>query len=340
MRALVSPFTVSVALAAAIALAALVWMFAAHGIEAGVVLAVAIAAPVFALWNPWRRHPQPEIALRVEGEERLELTVGRRRELDVEAIVLDAVAEARRVAPSRKPASIASVAMMAGLSEHAAPSSGDYKKFDALLADYGEEVGEWLRARVEPFLEETSKLLVAEVVTGNDTKLDAVSSRIRLAFPPGFAEGELASPRSEPAAPKFPYRPSPLSAIAWERPSLFPAGGGGFDQLHDYAKLAALRVHDPADARASNGELMVTYPRQTIHHRERNLAGTQLVIEAGAEGEHTVGWTVSASNLPKPRHGSVKVIVKFENVGTSVRTIAELRSLLRSLDPLPADDED
>ena len=108
-------------------------------------------------------------------------------------------------------------------------------------------------------LERQASYLVAEVVTGNDTKLTRVSSRIRLAFPPGLRRASC-EPGSEPAAPK---RPLPAVAVVSDRLEAalaVPRRRRRLDQLHDYAKLAALRVHDPAYARASNGELMVTYP--------------------------------------------------------------------------------
>ena len=46
---------------------------------------------------------------------------------------------------------------------------------------------------------------------------------------------------------------------------------------------------------------------------------------------------MSAANLPKPRYGSFKIIVRFETVGEPVTTVAELRELLSELDLFPAE---
>jgi hypothetical protein len=96
--------------------------------------------------------------------------------------------------------------------EYAPPSDSDHERFVSLLEDYADDVRAWLE-RVDGYLYERSKLLVAKVITSNDTKHDADRALITLEFPAGFAEGALSVPPMKPTAPKFPLRRSALSVM-------------------------------------------------------------------------------------------------------------------------------
>jgi hypothetical protein len=102
----------------------------------------------------------------------------------------------------------------------------------------------------------------------------------------------------------------------------------------------AARNRAPSYSEQRDGALRVTYPRQTIYHRESGSAGDELVVRLGVGGEYTIAWTVSAANLPKPRHGSFALDVSYEVTGDAIATMHELRSLLRELDPCPPDDDE
>src|ERR1035441_8376550 len=84
----------SLLLGVLVALAALVWMFASQGVAAGLVFAVALAAIVVAVWNPWEQHPRPELHLLVDGQTATgTVLAGRRRVLDTAALLEDALRE-------------------------------------------------------------------------------------------------------------------------------------------------------------------------------------------------------------------------------------------------------
>jgi hypothetical protein len=326
----------SLVLGVLVALAALVWMFASQGVAAGLVFAVALVAVVVALWNPWEQHPRPELHLVADGQTSAgAVLAGRRRALDTSALLEDVL---RETDLATKGSMMMSASRL--IQGFVPPSAQDQREYAKLVEAYTEQFPSWLE-KVDDFLIENSRLLVADVVTTNDTKLDAEDARITLSFPAGFSEGELLSPPTEPTQPEFPYRRSALSVMhkGFSGPTYsgrtYALAMPGIQSL-----MAGARNRAPSYNEQRDGALRVTYPRQTIHHRERDSAGDELVVRLGVGGEHAIGWTASAANLPKPRHGSFTLDVSYEVTGGAIATMCELRSLLRELDPCPPDDDE
>jgi len=315
-------------------LVGLVWMFVSQGVAPGLVFTTAVAAVAIVIYNPWEQRPQPAIALEVDGEDADRVVLGRRRALDVAALVEDARHETEIIS-----AGAGLTGVITGL--YLPPRAADHDEFKDRVGDYLTSVREWL-VDVEVFLDARARILVGRAVQSNPARVDASKARVGLSFPPGFRRASLPTPPAEPKQPEFPRHRSPL-AIMGDAASF--ASGSPWDGPLMRVPSAALLGLQNADRRTPSYDedsesLSVSWPRQTIHHGEDEYSGAEFEVETTAPpGTYEVLWTVRGENLPKERSGAVTVEVCRELV-EPIRTLDELRAHLRTLNPEATDPED
>lgn len=257
-----------------------------------------------------------------------EITAGRRRSLDVEAVVADGVHHAYRQAPGKGPLA----SLTTAISSHiwAKPTEQDFEEFDADVDDYQERLRRWV-VEVDDYLTERCTVLLLQTRLENPAKLDAENARVAIVFPPAFGPPEkLPESPKPPAPPTFPYRPSPLQRMM------------GQTARPGHSSVPIVSPVDPPRARSKlrspryellpDGGLEVDYPRQTIHHGESGTAGEPLIVAVSKPGEHRVSWEVHAKNLPTARRGHVTIgSVGSEICGEPIKTLGDLQAVLEDL---------
>lgn len=268
--------------------------------------------------DSWAAAPPPD----ADG-----LIIGRRRALDVDALVEDAVRSARAQAPG---AGVLSEAL-AWSGQWAEPTTADHDAFDAQVAQYADQVREWL-AEIEAFLTDRSRILVAEIVQTNPSSMDALEARVAARFPLTFEPvTDLPEVPDAPAQPKFPRRRSPL-ALAM---SGFDTSLPTFDRpifasaLHP---VSAVSMWKP-DYRRVDGVLEIDYVRQTIRHDEREVSGDPIMLRCPGEGRHNATWEIHAANLEQCVRGSWAVTTRAETDGDPIQTLADLADVLAEMSP-------
>ncbi len=319
------------ALPVAASVAILVWAWFTQGLITAVSLTVALAAVVVPVWNPWQKRPRIGVELRRLGGG--QAVVGVRRPLDIERLVEDALAHARAEEPDERTGQGA-VAMMVW----APVTREDRRLFAQRVEQYGKEVRSWVQ-RVDAYITEQSRQLVAQLRISNETRVDALNARVELHLPPDFRKAQMPMPPSEPGAPEFPRRPGPWGAASVLRPSL-PISIPSNSLRAIASVMAGPPPRAPSYNRDADGGLLAAWPRLTVHHGEANLAGAPLAVSALAPGRHIIAATVTGENLPKPQHRQLTAEVRFAIEGAPVRAMDELRHVLREMDPFPAPDED
>lgn len=254
--------------------------------------------------------------------------VGRRRTLDVESLVEDAIRSARAQAPRGG----LSTAMGIG-SPWAPPTAADHERFEAEVDAYAERVREWL-TEVDAFLANDARLLIAEVVQTNPTGVDAREARVLVSFPLAFEPVDrLPEVPERPDVPGFPLRRSAMSLAmsgyglarpGWDQP-LFTSG---------VSTIEAVSMWEPHYH--VDGQLRIDYPRQTIRHGEREAAGDPFTLRCPDPGEYEIGWEIHAANLERSIRGTWTLSTRTETAGDPVQTLADLYHMLSQLS---ADDD-
>jgi hypothetical protein len=258
------------------------------------------------------------------------ITVGRRRPLDVEAVVSDGIQRAHKQAPGRGP--MASLTAAISPLMQAKPTDRDFREFEAEVDSYGERLRSWV-AEVDEYLTERSAILLLEAHLANPAKLDAEDARVVVRFPPGFGlPEELPEAPEPPKSPTFPYRPSPLQRM------VASTSGYSFSPspISSAGHLKPLRMRkqqrNPRYGLLSSGELEADYPRHTIHHGESATAGGPMIVVASDPGEHRIAWEIHAKNLPRARQGFVTVTCDNNRVvGEPIQTLGDLEAVLEDL---------
>ena len=257
------------------------------------------------------------------------LGFGRRRPLDREAVLADAVTQARRRAPGNNRAIDS---LMAGkMAPLEAPSASDHELFAQQVGEYEEEMRDWLE-EVEAYLAARWPILVAKVELSNEAAVDAEEARVVLGFPAGFSA--LEDPpevEEQPQAPEFPRR-----LARWARTM---QGAGAYAGSTVPLPISATAVAAPAQQIAvrraeynpTGACLEVGYPRIAVRHREIGSPGEPLRLSCAEAGEHRVAWTIHARNMPEPASGTIRISYSEEEVGEPIRSFADLGQLLDDL---------
>lgn len=206
-----------------VAAGAVVYVGVEENLVAAILAVAAIAAAVFAVWNPFEARPKPTLALQPLGHgEVTSLEVGAAlRPVDVDAVVEDA----RTIASGSTPLSSAFK-----LGFFAQPTKEDYEKYEADVEVYAEQVRVWAH-EADEWIRERATVLAANTIQRNPTSVDAEEAGVSVLFPAGTEEYENAGePPELPERPGFPLRkstfallgsPNPLSG-QWTRPSITP----------------------------------------------------------------------------------------------------------------------
>lgn len=265
-----------------------------------------------------------------------DVTIGHRRPLAVEEIVEDALRSARASAP--KSDALRSVIAMGG--GFAQPTAEDHEAFEAEIRDYAGLLRTWLD-EVDHFFDERAAILIADVLQENSSTVDASEARASVVFPDGFARcSDLPAGSEPPETPKFPLRRSALAL------AMRPFAAGESVPRLDFplspsqsAYLAPSEDWEPQYTKRETG-LEVRYPRQTIRHGETELSGDPLMVKCPNEGEFTLRWEVHAANLPNLTRGEWRIHCRTESLGDPIRSLYELQSVLRELDPDAPDEAD
>lgn len=252
--------------------------------------------------------------------------IGRRRALDLESLVEDAVRSARAQAP--RGAASTAWAWAIG-SQWAQPTAADHESFDAEVDAYTERVREWL-IEVDAFLADRSRFLIADIVQTNPTGIDAREARVVVSFPLAFASVEkLPEIPERPDVPRFPRRRSTLSLAL---PGYHLARPGWEQPLHmtGISAIEAVSMWEPHYRRVER-QLQIDYPRQTIRHGEREATGDPFTLRCPDGGEHEIGWEIHAANLGRSIRGTWTISTGAETTGDPVRTLADLDDMLSQL---------
>lgn len=250
--------------------------------------------------------------------------VGRRRALDVESLVRDAVRSAR----SQAPRGGLTTAMAIG-SQWAPPTGADRERFNVEVDAYAERVRDWL-TEVDAFLVDHSRILIAEVVQTNPTAVDAREARVLVSFPPAFQPvDELPEIPERPDVPRFPRRRSALS-LAMSGYDLPRPGWGRPLLTSGISAIEAGSMWEPRYRRVDR-QLQIDYPRQTIRHGEREETGDPFTLRCTDAGEHEIGWEIHAANLERSIRGTWTISARTETLGDPVKTLADLDDMLWQL---------
>jgi hypothetical protein len=253
--------------------------------------------------------------------------VGRRRALDIDALVDDAVRSACAQAPG---AGVLPTAL--ALSHQSAePTAGDHEAFHVQVAEYVEEFRAWL-GEIDAFLTDRARILAAEIVQTNPSSIDALEARVTARLSTAFEPvTDLPEPPDAPARPKFPRRRSPLSLAR----SGFDTSLPTFDRPIFASALdpvSAVSMWEP-DYRRVGDVLEVDYRRQTIRHGEREASGDPFMLRCPEEGSHEIIWEIHAANLEQCLHGRWTVITVAETDGDPIQTLADLGDVLAQMSP-------
>jgi len=263
--------------------------------------------------------------------------IGHRRPLAAEEIVEDALRIARASAP--KSGALSSVIALGG--GFAQPSAEDHEAFEAEICDYADLIKTWL-GDVDQFLDERARVLVADVWQENSSSVDASEARACVIFPYGFAPGsDLPVTPEPPQPPRFPRRRSGL-ALAM-RPfapgELVPALDFPLHSASQNPFIVPSENWEPEYTKREAG-LEVSYPRQSIRHGETEPSGDSLVVSIPEEGTFTLSWEVHAANLPKFARGEWRIECRTGSLGDPIRSLSELQSVIRELDPDTPEEDD
>jgi hypothetical protein len=266
-----------------------------------------------------------------------ELISGARRELDHEAIRTEAVAAAEASAPRK---GMLQTLLIGTMGQFAKPTQADHEEFARKVKAYDEKVGEWLE-EVASSVEAEMAVLVAEVELTNEAKLDAEQARVVLRFPKGFepaTDTELLD--GPPAVPSFPLRRTGLGLMGagFSHQPAYPIIGPVDALVRRREEVMAISRREPT-YEMQRGELVVSYPRWTIHHGETGTAGEELRVRCTKPGSYEVAWEIHAANLERAVKGTLTVVVG-QDAGESVKTLADLEHLMVELGlAKPEDDE-
>jgi hypothetical protein len=315
--------------------AAVVWMYFAHGLAAAIVVAIPVIGVGVAAHNPWEKRPRPDLRLESNGQETCHVVLGRRRSLSVDALVADAVRMAKESAP------ISNALLMGAGLIYQKPTDADHAKFAGLVEAYGKEVRDWL-ADVDEFLRTQCLTLVARVVELNPTHTDAVDALVDLTFPISFrAVSSPPTPPDEVPVPQFPLRRSGMFGLLGppQSPGI-PGFGGHRLRASDIKALSASTYQWMPRYEESPAGLSVSWRRHAIRHGERRPVGDEFMVRCTSPGTYAVVYEIHAANQHKVRSGTWTIEVLGEVVGEPLESMQELRAHLGQLAPQEDEDED
>jgi hypothetical protein len=257
------------------------------------------------------------------------IVVGRRRPLEVEAVVSEGLRQARGRAPGRGPLASLQAALMP---LQAPPTDVEFKEFDKNVDAYGKALRQWTM-EAEEYLTKRSFLLVADVELNNQAKLDAEDARVLFRFPIGFRPPDkLPSLGEAPVPPAFPRRQSAYGQFIQSVSSIGPPVRSMPIVTHPAARNVQNVLRRPHYRQLSSGELEVGYSRQTIHHGELATAGESLIVESPQVGTHEIAWEIHAKNLPNARKGVVIVVQTDQPFqGDPIESLVDLEAVLEDL---------
>lgn len=283
-----------------IAVIAIAYVAVAESASAGVFAALAVVAAVFTVWNPFETLPQPKLSLeQADGTEGEHFALESLGSVDVEAIAENAGAEARANKPLKP---------FLSLQGYAQPTAADHEEYERDVEQYEQEIRKWATEAKE-WLEEQALIFEGRVIMRNTSSVDAKDAGLYLTFPTGSKPLiDPPKPPDPPERPKFPLRKSAL-AIAMDPSSgvgsWFSQRGTGLSfKPPDLESVAS--IWDPDYEVLRDGRLLVTYPRQNIHHGEREAAGRPFRVKLPM-GENLVSWEAHAANLPRHSSGHWKI---------------------------------
>jgi len=261
------------------------------------------------------------------------VVVGRRRPLDVDAIVEDALRSVRAQIPGSSVLS----AISPWDRRWAPPTEADQDQFETAVGEYADALRAWM-AELDEYLTGCARLLACEVVQTNPAEVDATEARVVIHLPAAFEPvAELPGAPPAPTPPRFPRRRSSLSLAMQANHQDVPR----FDAPLIASRLerpVAVSLWEPGFTR-SGGALQIDYPRQTIRHGESEPTGDPFIVRCQASGEFAARWQVHAANLARPATGSWKLTCLTETTGDPVRSIYDLEEMLAALSAAEDRDE-
>jgi hypothetical protein len=259
--------------------------------------------------------------------------VGLRRPLDIDALVKSQL-DLLRMRAHKSPASLRAFL------RRLPPDAQQLEEFDEQLRDYASQLRQWLD-EVDPYLDQSARRVELQVELLNPARIDAEEARVELFFPEGFAPEGRATPPEAPSEPEIPIGPPlwPTALSGLRRPQPLPPIATV--PATDLDRLALADTFDPTSPsyeRLPDGGLAIGYRPQTIRHHKRSSAGQPIKLDCLLDGVFEIEWRVHASNLLRPRAGSMKVEVRPESKGDPIQCLPDLREVL-GLDPGEFGDE-
>jgi hypothetical protein len=304
----------------AIALAAVLYVAIAESVAGGVVALIAVAAAVFTVWNPFAARPHPELSLHVDGKETSEVVLGVTRPVDVEAVVADARAVAEAAAPSGV------LSLLGGYYQQ--PTKADHAKYAEDVETYAGEVREWA-TQADLWRRVRTCELEGRVMQRNPSTVDADDAGVYIRLPPGAEHvDDIPDPPQPPERPRFPLRKGGVGLMLGQAELMGPYRPDvGIGPLYDRSAEVLASLWAPDYEKTADDGLVVTYPRQPVRHGEQEYTGEPFRVLL-PPGEHVVRWEVHASNLPRHRSGTWRVVCRAGLEGEPIRTVRELEAEL------------
>lgn len=302
-------------------LAAIIYVAVTENVVTFILVVAAIAAAVFAVWNPFKARPHPRLLIRAEGSV-AGSTVAINTDLrpvDVEAVV----GNARDLALSL---GTNSMSWMTGFAQK--PTEDDFAKYRSEIDAYLVELREWVESASD-YLRLRASVIEAVFVQENESDVDAEDARSTALFPPGteLVEAEELEPPVEPERPKIKTRPSPLASAMMSRATRPFSAYSRPTLTFSPTEVESFSLWEPDLVETESGHLEISYRRQNVRHRETEPSGDSFMVRIPA-GSHKVKWKVTARNLPHPATGSWTITCSDSASGKPIRSLGSLQAAI------------